>query len=98
MNSVHAISLKVWLPVLFLSMFCLLILAITWQSYQLAESTIVQSSTDDIKQDLSNLQREMESAFRKNLISEAMAALSARGTNNYYQTLLVTDGNKPTLD
>lgn len=72
-------------------MFCLLVSALTWQSYTVAVSTIVKSSINDIKQDLSSLQREMEKALKKNNLDDAKTALSAREINHYYQIILFTD-------
>ena len=97
MKSVHSISLKIWLPILFLSTFCILTVGMTWQSYYLGKLNIIQTSISSIKRDLFNLQREIERALIKGFVVQVDMALSDRRTNNNYQILVVADNQNRIL-
>jgi len=69
----------------------------TWQSYYVGKLNIIRTSISSIKQDLFNLQREIERTPIKGFEIEIEMALSDRRTNNDYQILMVADSQNRIL-
>ena len=93
MKSLKSLSLKLWLPLLVLGLFTGLMTGATWQTYLVAEATIIESSTSFIRQDMFSLQRELAREFLGNDVSHAKIALLSRGVNPNYQQLVLIDQN-----
>lgn len=91
MKNVKSISLKLWIPLLVFVVMIALAGVIILQSLFEYQTTITQSSLRTLTQDMLTLQREIGRAQQTGDDSSARQALTLRGVNPNYQTLLATD-------
>lgn len=93
MKNLASLSLKLWLPLLVLILFIGLLASATWQAYRVAKLTLIESSTNFIRQDMFSLQQEITREFFKSDMSHAKTVLSSRGVNPSYNQLVLIDAN-----
>jgi len=86
-----SISIKKWLPIFAVSLGVIVWAVMTWYGYHWLKSDLIQSTQDQITQDMAFLQFEMENELSSGNKLEAEQALTARGVNTSYRTLVAID-------
>ena len=89
MKSVRSFSLRLWLPLLVAFFAMLVWLVMTWHEFDHFEPGLIESSQRLILQDMANLQHEIERELSLNEGEEAESALTIRGGNAQYSSLVV---------
>ena len=91
MKSLRVISLHFWLPVLVGVTFILSILIVIFNARQILESELTNRSIQFINIDLNALVQDMERELSFGNDNDANRALSIRGINTEYETLVAVD-------
>lgn len=91
MKTMRSFSLRLWLPLLVAFLAMLVWLMMTWNEFQDFEPGLVADSQRFIMQDMANLQHEIEREFSLEQSAEVESALTIRGGNAQYSSLVVID-------
>lgn len=91
MKFMRSFSLRLWLPLL-VAFFAMLVWSLmTWHEFDHFEPGLIADSQRLIMQDMANLQHEIEREFSLGQGAEVESALTIRGGNSQYSSLVIID-------
>lgn len=90
-KTVNSVRFYFWLPIIMFSCFTLIVMSALGVNYYDKKKQLIDNSKAFILNDMTNVQREMESHIRMNEWEEAKNMLSVRATTSNYQLLVVLD-------
>lgn len=91
MKTMRSFSLRLGLPLLVAFIVMLAWLMMTWNEFENFEPVLISDSKRLIMQDMTNLQHEIDRDFSLGQGAEAESAVTIRGGNSQYRSLVVID-------
>ncbi len=91
------LPLQIWLPTLVLAIFIILLGVVSWADTIEREREHRNKSIEFLTHDMNLLCKELEANFRHVEFGKAESALTSRGVNLHYQSLLVVDDQQSVL-
>ena len=91
MKKTKIISLKLWLPILFLGLFGGLIGIMTWQTYMIEKASLFNTNTDALKREMDLLQDEIERQYTNQSSQILDSLFSTKAELLRYDLLVLID-------